>query len=417
MKADWVRKIAHEWPLALGTCLLLPSVSCQQQKATPVTVPIVLDHNRMLVDAEIQRSDGTWRPARLWIDTGNPDFFISPDLARDLQVGLYAGGSTPTITGEPLEVPPPRGVRIGGMPLDFRGVHSMVMYEPAWLFSTMFNDANLPSAVLKRYQVVFDYPARKLTLAEPGALEPRGVRAPASIHPETGIVQIDAAVAGDTLSLALDNGASYSFVSDEALERLSQEHPGWPRSAGAVGCANIWGWWPGEPAWPVLRLPEIQWGPARLADVGLVGLPRFFPNGMDVGTWYSQKCARPVAGFLGPNAIKAFRVTIDYANSAVYFEKTAEFDSHDMDLVGLTLRPMPEGKYLVIGVAEKDGQPAVAGVLPGDRLLEIGDLEVTGATMGTVVDALRGKPGEVRVLVVERDGERITVEGRVERFL
>jgi hypothetical protein len=47
----------------------------------------------------------------------------------------------------------------------------------------------------------------------------------------------------------------------------------------------------------------------------------------------------------------------------------------------------------------------------------VDNLETTGATMGTVVDALRGTPGDVRILVLERNGERFRVEANVERFL
>ena len=52
----------------------------------------------------------------------------------------------------------------------------------------------------------------------------------------------------------------------------------------------------------------------------------------------------------------------------------------------------------------------------GDKLISIGDLETAGATMGTVMDALRGKPGETRTLVVEREGGRRTVEADVTRL-
>ncbi|MGB8657196.1 MAG: hypothetical protein WCE90_05360 [Candidatus Zixiibacteriota bacterium] len=405
------------WLLAACGCVLMLLASCQK-KVSSVTVPVTLDHNRMLVDAEIQRKDGSWRKARLWIDTGNPDFFMSESLALDLGIDLSqakkktAAGNVP-----PFEVQPPTGLRIGQMELNFKGAKSMVMFEPRWLFNAMHNDANLPSTVLQKYQVVLDYPNKQLTLAKPGSLKPRGVRAAAGINPQTGIVQIDATLDGDSSSFALDNGASYSFVSDEVLARLSQRHPSWPRTSGALGCANIWGWWPQEPTWQVMRLPQIQCGSVRLSEVGMVGLPRFFPNGSNLGEWYSKKTARPVDGFLGPNAFKAFRVEIDYANCSVYFEKGAEFESHDMDLVGLTLRPEADGSYQVIGVAQRDGKPVVEGVEPGDVLLQVGDLKTTGATMGTVVDALRGKPGEVRTLVLERNGILFGATAKVERFL
>jgi hypothetical protein len=184
-----------------------------------------------------------------------------------------------------------------------------------------------------------------------------------------------------------------------------------------VGCANIWGLWPEEESWPLLRVPEIVWGGVRLTDVGLVGLPSFFPGGMSVGTWYSRKTARPVDGFLGANAFRTFRVEIDYTAGAVYFEKSAAPVEPDMDLVGLTIRPLAGGRYDILGVARRDGKPVAEGIEPGDILLEVDGRTVTGATMGTVVDALRGKPGDARTLVLERQGKPTTVEAKVRRLL
>lgn len=60
--------------------------------------------------------------------------------------------------------------------------------------------------------------------------------------------------------------------------------------------------------------------------------------------------------------------------------------------------------------------PTVDGVEPEDLLLRVGELEVHGSTMGQVVDALRGRPGDVRTLELERDGERLTVEATVTRL-
>jgi hypothetical protein len=392
-------------------CALLFFASLQEKRINSVTVPVILDHNRMLVEAEFQRKDGSWRKARLWVDSGNPSFYLSEQLARDLGMDFSADKVNPYVI-------PPAYVRIGGMPTNFKGVRTRVMLEPHWLFSTMHNDANLPSTVLKQYHVVFDYPKLQLTLAEPGILKPSGVRAPASVHPENGIVQIDAVIDGENFSFALDCGAAYSFVSQEVLERISRRNPNLPRITGTVGCANMWGWWPPEEqTLPVMRLPEIMWGSVNLRHIGIVGVPELSPNGPSLGAWYSQKTARPVQGFLGPNAFKAFRVEIDYANNAVYFEKSADFDSHDMDIVGLTLRPEPDETYIVIGIAKKNGKPVVEGVEPGDVLLQVDNLKTTGATMGTVVDALRGRPGDIRVLVLERNGKQFRIEARVVRVL
>jgi C-terminal processing protease CtpA/Prc len=149
----------------------------------------------------------------------------------------------------------------------------------------------------------------------------------------------------------------------------------------------------------------------------LVGVPPFSPNGPTLGAWYSQKTARPVDGFLGTNAFKAFRIEIDYGNSFVYFEKNAATDTTEMDLVGLAVRPLADSTYQIIGVAQKDGKLAVAGVEPGDLLLSIGKFSTRGATMGTVVDALRGKPGARRSLLLARNGKQFRIEAKVEHFL
>jgi hypothetical protein len=401
--------------VGVAGCLLLAAATPSRRPTDSVTVPVTLDHNRMLARAEVQRRDGSWRSALLWIDTGNPNMMLSEAFARDLGIDIpvppqVAGATT-------LTVPPPAGLRIGGMPLRLDGVTARVHLEPQWIFRTMHVDANLPATVLQRYHVVFDYPRRRLTLAQPGALPHRGARDAASVNRSTGIVQVDAVIGGDTLSLALDNGASFSFVSASELERLARAHPEWPRMTGAVGAANIWGQWPEEATWPVVRVPAMQWGSVRLSDVAVGGLPDFFGAGVSLGDWYSRKAARRVEGFLGPNAFKAFRVEIDYAEGAVYFERGAATDAHDLDIVGLTLQPQPDGSYQVLGVAHKDGRPSVAGVEPGDVLLGVGALHATGATMGTVVDALRGTPGQTRSLVLARAGRRFTVTARVMRFL
>jgi hypothetical protein len=414
------RAIARFLPLVLPLLVsqAMPgSASAQEEAMKSATVPISLDHDRMMVDAEIERADGTRRPVRLWVDTGAADFFMSETLARDLGIDIPAAESAPGGQRAPLEIPAPTGLRLGGMPLDVQGVKAKVLFSPFWIYTTTHADANLPATVLRHYQVRFDYPRLQLTLAPPGSSTPRGTRVPAAVHPQTGIVQIDGMVDGDSMSLALDIGASYSFASRDVVDSLAARHPDWPLQTGALGCANIWGWWPDEAAWPVLRVPEIRWGPVRLTGVGLVGLPGFFGSGASLGDWYSQKTARPVVGFLGPNAVKAYRLEIDYAGGAVYFEKGAETDTRDMDMVGLTLQPQLDGSYRILGAATKEGQPFAEGVEVGDTLVQIGGFRATGATMGAVVDALRGKPGETRVLTLRRGEREITVEAKVGRFL
>lgn len=392
-------------------------ISCSQTQNEPVTVPFTLDHNRMLIDGEIQNPDGRWSPVKIWVDTGNPDFFLSEAVAEKIGIDVSQKIKSEDGRIQPLEVDPPEGFRIGRMSIDFTGVHSQVMFQPAWLFSTMHNDVNLPSTVLQKYQVVFDYINNTMTLSRPGSIEHSGTAVPAYVNKETGIIQINASIDKDTLSFAIDNGASYSFASGELITGLSQRNPGWKRMNGAVGCANIWGWWPQESEWPVLRIPEIISGGVEFDNVGIAGLPDFFPEKRGIDDWYSLKTVRPVAGFLGPNAFKNFRMEIDYKNGKVYFKKREKPQYNDMDIVGITLRPVTGGRYQIIGTVRRDGKSVIEGIVPGDMLIQIDDFKTEGQTMGKVFDALRGKPGDKHLLTIQRDNEQMKIEATVENFL
>jgi len=187
---------------------------------------------------------------------------------------------------------------------------------------------------------------------------------------------------------------------------------------GTLGFANMWGWWPpNEQMFPVVRIPEMLWGQEKLKCLGIVGVPRFSPSGPSLGEWYSQKTARPVDGFLGANAFKAFRVEIDYGKSLIYFEKGNGSDTHEMEMVGLSVRQLPDSSYQIVGLAGTEENSSVKGVEPGDILFSIGDFQTKGSTMGKVVDALRGRPGDLIVLTIERNGKRFKIESKVEHFL
>jgi C-terminal processing protease CtpA/Prc len=87
----------------------------------------------------------------------------------------------------------------------------------------------------------------------------------------------------------------------------------------------------------------------------------------------------------------------------------------------LLLRKLPlpraqPGLYIVATVATKNGKPTVENVSPGDKLIRVGELETKRATRGGIYEALHGKPGEIRVLLLERNGNRITVPVRVAAF-
>ncbi|MEW6756828.1 MAG: PDZ domain-containing protein [Acidobacteriota bacterium] len=364
------------------------------------TLPIRLDHNRMLVEVEFRRSDGSWRQATAWVDTGNPQLVFGGPLAKDL--GVEWDEQAPRTPGGKVDASPPSGMRFGRVSLPLDGVSCAVFPEWTRPFPAVPAEANLPSTLLRRFDVCFDYPGMVMTLGAPGTLVFRGDRVPCIADPTSGIVQTQVTIGGEASSFALDNGATYTLVDERLVARWRREHPDWPSRAGLVGCANLWGM-QREPEMPLLRPPEMSVGPVTVAGAGVAG----FPGGLF--EWYSQKTSAPVAGLLGPNALMAFRVGIDFRGGALYLERRREDNRHDMDLVGLTLRPSREGTFEILEAAPDSGARA------GDVLLSVGGLEVQGRTQGEVVDALRGRPGEKRLLTLRRAEKILRVEARVER--
>jgi C-terminal processing protease CtpA/Prc len=98
-----------------------------------------------------------------------------------------------------------------------------------------------------------------------------------------------------------------------------------------------------------------------------------------------------------------------------YWLRQSDLDSHDLDVVGLTLAHR-NGEYFVAKVAERNGVATVEGVRAGDRLIQIEAMKTENATSGEIFAAMHGRPGDVRKLVVERDGKVFSVETHVTRF-
>lgn len=88
-----------------------------------------------------------------------------------------------------------------------------------------------------------------------------------------------------------------------------------------------------------------------------------------------------------------------------------------MDMVGISVRQMPDLSYQVLGIAICKGKLPVQGIEPEDKIVSIDGFLVKGATMGTVVDKLRGKPGMIRQIIIDRKGRKVIVNAKVDHYL
>jgi hypothetical protein len=394
--------------MKLAAALLALTVSTFAQ--TTATVPITLDHNRIVIDVRFPLTDGTTKRVRGWVDNGNNEMWISEDLAKKL--GLAITGEIRDENGLKVRsAPPPPTLIVGGMqlhPTDIKDVKVLLGRDS--IAGGMSPEINLPSTLLRHYDLQVDYPNREFTIATPGSVKFQGIAGKAIVDEQNGLLQVPAKIEGGDHNIALDLGASYSFISASLIAKLEKAHPDWPHTSGAVGAANTWGW-EDEPKMELLRVPLIEYGGIPLNDIGIAS---FETKGLDC---FEKRAGVSTAGLLGGNAFLGDRVGIDYAHATIYVDKVFKKISPEMDVIGLTLRPEPDGRYRVAGVPKFDGKPAVPEVKAGDILLTIDETPAKGGTMGQVWSLLGGAPGDMRTLVFEREGKSFTVKAAVRGFL
>jgi predicted aspartyl protease len=349
--------------LSLGLLPLLGlAPHAQQTPPASATVPLDSTTNCAIVQLGFVKADGTIRTARFLVDTGGGAFILTESLANDL--ALRRTGPAMTEDGQtfaPLDLP---RVRLGAMPIDLTGVGALVAVGAKRFGTRDDADGLVPGRLLRKYHVIFDYPARTFTLAAPGSVKPIGERVAAPIG-RTGFPRIELTIAGETNGFLLDSGATYTMISQAVLDRWAKAQPSWPRTTGAIGMANMFGG-KMEATATMLRLADASWGSARVEQAAAVSRP--------VGTfesYMSGMMTSPIVGAIGGNILKQFRVEIDYANGVVYLQKSGAADPRDTDGVGLTLQVGASGAVMIVAVSPANDRSVVDAIRPGDRLRQI----------------------------------------------
>ncbi len=386
--------------LLLFSLSFIPAVAVT--RAESATVPLTLDHNRIIIRVGVYLPNGAIKPVNAWVDNGTPDLSITERLAKEL--GLIPANNKGVIK-------PPQEIQIGGMLVVIKNLKQPVeIVKGTTVGSGLEADINLPSAVLCNYDVVIDYPGRLFTIGAPGSVHFVGKAVAGFFNPQNHLIQIPGKVDGQSFNLGLDAGTPVTFISAGFISNWNKAHTSWPSARGAIGIANLWGL-DDEPDWQLLRVNKMEYGGLIFRDMIVVSFPA------DRLAYFQKRSGIATAGLMGAASLLNYRVGLDYTHGTVYFQRISKPVEVDMSLVGLTLRPAADGRYSILGVSQYDGKSSVPGVFKGDILLKVNNKNVSGITMGKAWSLLQGNPGMSYKLTIERAGKQIIVNAIAHRFL
>jgi len=292
-------------------------------KLEPLTLPAVYDDHRFFVVPVM--ADGT--KLNFLTSTGEESIIYS-NWARELQVAIMVEEERSAIqwpTFDPdHDIPASRGndgaIRI--VPHRYRRPYLAAdcagILGEAWFADRIWT---------------LDYPAQKMFLRPVGDLP--AIDRKHAIHlafrsaldggRENNLPRLEMSVAGEHIDMALHTGAS-AVLDEDVVKKLDDKRPA-IRAVSFISQSQFDAWKAKHP-WRVIEKAEQGSGAA------MIEVPTVTIGGLEVGpVWFmvrsdtylreqfSSKLDRRVAGALGGNALRFFRVTLDIPDAVALFEK------------------------------------------------------------------------------------------------
>lgn len=356
-----------------------------------------VEGNVPIIDVRFKTPSGVERKARFVVDSGGGSFILGSKLAADIgvkPVGKVVGEAD--VSFQPIE---PVHAWAGDLALDTTGIANLAQVGNDRIGGRDQAEGMIPSKLLRKYRMIFDYPAHTLTFAKPSKEPGRGVRLDASVNDKNGFPRIEIELAGKRYGFLLDTGASFTMISKAAMEGWLKAHPDWSSATGAFGLANMMGG-KMESSALMLRIPEMKLGSITVMNAAVVS--------RNEGTFeksMSSLMTAPIVGSIAGNVLRDFRVEIDYQSGYVYLDRVST-STHELSGVGLVLQPSTHG-LRVSAVASTSADDVKASVHPGDDLIAVDGVVLDGQALTFAAQALAGSPGSKKKLTLLRGGEQI----------
>src|SRR5258708_28063676 len=103
----------------------------------------------------------------------------------------------------------------------------------------MSAEITLPSAILRNYDVLINFPGHEFTLAPPGTLKFNGGKTKVIGNGENGLIQIPSQSENKKYNLAPDVASAISFLSQELFDNFAAPHPTAPPMTRAAGPPHL----------------------------------------------------------------------------------------------------------------------------------------------------------------------------------
>jgi predicted aspartyl protease len=365
------------------------------------TVPMKLELDRPYINVELVGPTGRHVITRAWLDTGGGGLLLSSRLAA--QLGIKPTAKPTNEDGELMESVEAPIMIIGGKRLVLAGAAAAVLVSEVGALMHTDADLAIPVRMLRRYEVDFDYPDGKFTIADAGTIPDAGVNINGSIS-DSGMPIVPLFVGGATHNFLLDTGATYTMISRDLQNSLAKAHPAWKRAQSAVGPGNML---VGDADNSMLLVSDATLGPFQLGSFGTVSRPdRIY------SVWMKGILGNSISGSIGGNVLSAFKVLVDFPEGKIFVSRALhQHWSSESEMVRVTLGYF-NGAYVVVKSFTRDGR-----IKAGDVLLRVGNLDIATATLPQIIVALSGPRGSTKILHVNRKGMDLEVREPVEPVL
>ena len=359
------------------------------------TTPLYLEHERPWIDLEVEGRDEKRHRMRFMVDTGGGAILLTESMAEELGIVL-TGNNLTEEWGMSLEPVAPPAFFLGNMRIDAR-TDAFVLRQKHSEHLHSSVPAMISGRALAGYRLTFDIPHQRFTISDLGNAWASGEMLLSPVHPRTGFARVEIEVAGEHYGMLLDTGAGCTMVSPRIFDHWSQEHPEWPQIRGAFGSANK-GRRDLDEGARMMRIPQFSLGFSQLEGICIVARQ----GGNRLEEFSEQVLTGPAIGALGGNVLKHFCYEINYTTGVSHLRQQSQSDQQDLDMVGLSLCPGGDNGWAILAIAESNDPRLLTAVQVGDTLLEVDNQPVAGRPLEQVIDALRGWPGDRRILLLER---------------